>query len=226
MATNLVAEVGAKVGAVLLKSAVGLVLVFVLGGLIIGILIYVKYRKQFDITIKIKSTRSEDKHSIIFDKAAIINDKKDGTKYFKMKGMRIELPVPPFNVLQRTNKGDYVEIWRKSEDEFVYLTPSKISRKYYIKSDGKAYPMADLIQKQVEPDVAFWNVKRKKMNKGLFDTEHWMMKLLPFIPQIIGGVVTLFVLYVLFNSLPAVLSALTDLTRELASLKGAEIAAG
>lgn len=198
----------------------------VIGGGILGIFIYIKWRKQYDIEVKIKSTRAEDKHSVIFDRAAIIRDRKDGTKYFRLLGQKVELPVPPYNVLQTSSKGDFLELWRKSETEYIYCTSPTISKKYYVRQDGKLYPMADVKQHQVEGDVDYWRVKRKETNKQLFDVESLWMKLLPYVPQILGGVLIIFVLYILFDSLPQTLAALTELTKELTSLKGAELKAG
>lgn len=223
MATNPFSDVGGRIGQIVLTGSVWLIAIIVLGGLLLGVVFYVRYRKKYDIFVKIRSERSEDKHKVNFDNAAIISDPKTKSKYFKLKNQRVELPVPPFNVLQTSSKGDYIELWRKSEDEYVYLTPPVIDKEFYMRADGKLYPMSDLIQKQVEGDIAYWNVTRKPKNKQLFDTESWLMKLLPFIPQIIGGVIALFILYILFNSLPSVLNSLTELTKELASLKGAEL---
>lgn len=203
--------------------------IVVFGGVIIALGVigfvmwyYGYYRKQFDIKVIIKSDRFGTE-KLIEDKAAIMKDKETGTKKLLIWGLKISLPVPPFSILQKTNKGDLIEIWRKSEDEFIYLTPGSINKKYIVRQDGKEYPVAQIQQKQVEGDIAYWNVKRKLDNKGMFHPESILMKLLPYIPQIIGGMITVFVLYILLDSLPQILSELQQLTRELRSLKTAEL---
>ena len=60
----------------------------------------------------------------------------------------------------------------------------------------------------------------------MFDTDSMFMKLLPYIPAILGGIVTIFVLYILLDHLPGILSELTNLVREMKSLKGADITVG
>ena len=226
MAENPFGDIAAQVASVAFSSVLYIFIAVVVGGAILGLFMYIKWRKQFDIEVKIKSTRAEDKFSIIFDRAAIIKDKKDGTRYFELLNQKIELAVPPYNVLQTSSKGDFLELWRKSETEYIYLTPPKIDREYYMKSNGLLYPMADVKQTQLEGDVAYWRIKRRETNKGLFDLESVWMKLLPYVPQIIGGILVVFVLYVLFTTLPEVLNSLSQLTQELASLKGATIKTG
>ncbi len=181
------------------------------------------YKRRFDIQVIIKSDRSGEKYKVLHDVAAILTDKKNNTKYLRLWTTKVDLPVPPFQILQATNKGDLIELWRRSEDEFVYLTPSTISKKYVIRQDGTKWKVADIEQKQVEGDIAYWNVKRKSLNKGLFDTDALWMKLLPFIPHLMGGVITIFVLYILLDNLPSILSELRELAKELRSLKGADI---
>ena len=79
---------------------------------------FIVYRKRFDIKVKVISERSEDRNQIIFDKAAILYDRKNKSKYFRIWGLKLDLPVPKFNILQSTNTGDYLEIFRTSEDDF------------------------------------------------------------------------------------------------------------
>ena len=145
MATNPFSDVGGRIGQIVLTGSVWLIAIIVLGGLLLGVVFYVRYRKKYDIFVKIRSERSEDKHKVNFDNAAIISDPKTKSKYFKLKNQRVELPVPPFNVLQTSSKGDYIELWRKSEDEYVYLTPPVIDKEFYMRADGKLYPMSDKV---------------------------------------------------------------------------------
>jgi len=184
------------------------------------------YRKKFDIEVKIQSNRSEDKDSIIFDKAAILKDRKTQTPYFKIWGLRREFTVPKFNVLQRTNRGDYIEMYRNGEEEFYFLTPPKVSKTKIINEDGILVAIANQEQTLVDPGMAFWAQKRKGQNKKLFSVEQWYMKLLPFIPHIIGGVLMIFVLYILMDHLPAILSQLSELVRQMNAMQRAEVITG
>jgi len=213
IAGNLIGNVFSSI----LWFGIGILIVSVLGGLMWFFLLY---RKKFDIKVKIISRRAGERNRLLFDKAAIIFDKKSKSKFFRIWGLKVDLPIPKFEVLQSTNQGDYLEIYRKSEDEFYFLTPPVINKERIIKSDGQLHPISDQEHTQIDTDISYWQTKRKSANKGMFDTEHLLMKIIPYIPQIMGGVITIFILYVLMNSLPQVLSALKDLTVELRSLKG------
>jgi len=223
MVDNPFGEMGGALFGKIFSGIIWFGLAVIVIGVIFGVMWYfIIYRRKFDIKVKVISDRAGDP-AIYFDSAAILYDKKDKNKYFRFWGERTDLPVPPFKVLQKLRRGDYLEVWRKSEDEFVFLTPPRINKMKVLRADGKLYPIAQTEQKQVEGDIAYWNIKRKEKNKRLFDTESILMKLLPYIPHIIGGVITIFVLYILMDSLPEVLRALTDLAQELRSLKGAEV---
>jgi len=209
----------------------GGILWFGLAIIVIGIIAFLAwwysvYRKKFNINVKVVSQRYGDKNAIILDKAAILVDRKTNTKYFRLWGLKTDLPVPKYNVLQTTSAGDYLELFRLSEDEWYFLTPSKIDKRWIIKADGKQYPFSSQTQIQVDPEMGFWAAKRKDMNKGMFSTESLLMKLLPFIPQVIGGVITIFILYVLMDALPGVLAELRTLVAELNRMNRAEIITG
>jgi len=182
------------------------------------------YMKKFDIKVKVISQRAGDRNKIIFDKAAILWDRKTKTNFFRIWGLKLDLPSPKFNVLQSTNKGDYLELYRTSEDTIYFLTPTKIDKNRIIKADGKIYDINVQRNKMIDPDIAFWSVQRKKDNKKMFDTESLFMKLIPYIPQIMGGVLVIFVLYVLFDNLPSTLAQLTDLVKEMREARGCNIA--
>lgn len=203
----------------ILWFGIAMVVIGVLGFLMWYFLIY---RKKFDIMVKIKSDRVNDP-KIYFDYAAILVDRKDRTKYFRLRDTKVDLPVPPFNVLRTSNLGDYIEVWRKSEDEFIFLLEGKVDKYNIVKQDGTVHVIAEQEQKQIEGDIAFWNIQRKGKNRGLFDTESILMKLLPYIPHLIGGVLTVFILYILMDSLPQVLGQLKELATTLNSYKGAEV---
>jgi len=221
--------------------------VILLVGIILGVALYVRWRRKFNIIVEIYSERSigslnevvytkdakiirdiinQNNHKIIFDKGAMIFDKKDGCWYFRILGEKVDLPVPPFNVLQSSNKGNVLKIWQKTHEEFIFLMPDKLCKTHVIKGDGKLYPISQIEQKQVEGDISYWNVKRKEKTKKLFDTESLFMKILPFMPHIIGGVIALFIIYILMDSMPAILNQLQQLIIELRSLKGAVVTTG
>ena len=184
---------------------------------------FLVYQKKFSIKVKVISERANDKNVIIFDKAAILKDRKDGSTYFKLWNLKLELPAPSFNVLQTAGKGDYLELYRTSQNSIYFLTPSKIDKTKTYQHDGKTILLASQRTNKINPDMEFWQVKRKSMNKKMFDTESMFMKLIPYIPQIIGGVIMIFTLYILMSHLPTILTELTSLVKEMKSLKGASV---
>ena len=217
MATgDLVGEVGNQLVNRVLGSIIYVIIALVVIGLIGGLVWYrVAYRKKFDIKIFIKSERAGERRAILEDWGAILLDRKTNTKFLRLLDLRVDLPVPPYNAMQKTDKGDLIEIWRKSEDEFIYLLPSTINKTHFIRQDGTVYTLADREQKQLEGDIAYWNVKRKEKNKNMFSQDSMFMKILPFIPQILGGVITIFILYVLMDKLPNILGQMTELAKQM-----------
>jgi len=195
-----------------------LLIISLLGGLM---WYFLHWRKKFDIMVKIRSERARDP-AVYFDLAAIIYDRQTKTKYFRLLDTKVDLCVPPFNVLQKTNKGDYLEIYRKSEDDFKFLTPGKIDKNRIIRADGKIYSIASTDQKQIEGDI-YWYISRKDKMKKLFDSESLISKIIPWVPQILGGIFMIFILYILMDKLPAILSEMKSLTSELRMLKNPNI---
>lgn len=209
--------VGGLFGGVLDISVIVVVAVIAVA-FILGVVYYFfVYRRKFDIRVKIFSERAQDP-KIYFDKAAILKDKKDN-KFFKLWKTKVELEVPPFTVMESTNEGDYLELWRKSEDEFVFLTSPKIDKTKLIKADGKTYTVARTSQTAVESDL-YWTSKRREDNKKLLDPESMLMKLLAWAPQIVSSVFLLIILWVLMDKLPELFTQAVELTKELRSLKG------
>jgi len=218
-------EVGSKVVSTIFSGILWFgIVVIVLG--IVGYTgwYFLVYKKKFDIRVKIKSERSEDQIKEFFDYAAILTDKKSGGKYLRLWDLKVELPAPKFNIFQVVGGKDYIEILRTAENKFYYLTPPKINKKYVLKSDGKYYLMADQSLLMVDANDEFWRAKRKEQNKGMFSTESILMKLLPYLPAIIGGVITIFILYVLMSHLPGILAALSDLVSKLNIAQGVSTA--
>ena len=184
---------------------------------------FLVYKKKFDISVKIISKRAKDRNSVLFDNAAILYDRKTHSKFFRLWKTKVDLPVPNFNILQKTDKGDYIEIYRLGEDRFYYLLPPKIDKRYVIKSDGKIVPVMEQSMNAIDPDLSYWATKRKMMNRGMFDPEKLWVKILPYIPLLLGGVFMIFILYLLMSYLPDILSQLKELVNALDESKRAQI---
>lgn len=221
MAENPIGDMFASAFGGALDVGATVAVVSVVGVVLLGIIIYVfQYRRKFDIMVKIISDRASDP-KVLFDKAGVFRDRKTKSKYLKLQKQRVELSLPTnFKILESTNRGDYLELYRKSEDEFVYLTQPKIDKEIVIKADGKSYPVARTKQKQFEGDI-YWAIKRKEENKKMLDPESFLMKLLLYAPHILTGAFMFIILWIFMDKLPAIINNLTELTQELRSLKGA-----
>lgn len=213
-------ELVSKVLGSILYFGLAIILVAVLAGIVYYFLVY---RKKFDIRVKIISNRAYERNAVLFDKAAIIYGFKDKLPYFRIWGLKRDFPVPSYDVLQKTNEGDYLEIYRDGENDFYFLTPSKIVKTQVIRADGKVIGMAEHRQNLIDSEMAYWNLQRKKDNKKMFDTEGWLMKLIPFLPQIFGGVIMIFVLYILMDNLPSILEQLRQLAETINQQTAAQI---
>lgn len=184
------------------------------------------YPKKFDIFVKIISERSGDINKVYFDKAAILKDRKTGTKYFKLWNWKIELSVPPFGVLQTSNKGDYLELYRKGEEEIYFLNAARVDKANIIKSDGRKYPIANQEHLLLDAGDAYWNIKRKEETKKMFDKEKTVWKLLELAPHIISTVALIFILWIFMDKLPEILGQLERLAAQIKSTTAAEIKQG
>ena len=184
---------------------------------VVGFVMYwfLIYKRKFNIKVKVISERANDKNMIIFDNAAILKDRKNGSHYFKLWKLNLELPSPKFSVLQSAGSFDYLELYRTSENTIYFLAPPAIDKKKVINEDGKEYLIASQISKQINPDMEFWAIKRKGMNKKMFDPEKLWMKILMFLPQLMVGVLSIFVLYILMSYLPEVLRELSALAKTI-----------
>lgn len=199
------------------KFLIGL-LVFIL---VIAVMYYfIGYRRKFDIIVNIISQRAGDPRKYT-DKGAMLKDKK-GNKYFKLLKTKVQLQVPPFKVLETIDKIDHLNIWRKSEDEFVFLTQPRIEKEWVIRTDGKRYPVASTKQGQIEADIE-WIARRREQNKKFLDPEHILMRLLAWAPQIISSTFMLIILWIFMDRLPSILTQLSELVREMQSMKGAVV---
>ena len=108
--SNAVQEVGGQLVQKVFSSILWIGLAF-FAMAIIGFLMwwFLVYKKKFNIEVKITSRRAKDENSVFFDKAAILKDRATGSKYFSLWKTKVKLPLPPFNILQRTDAGDYIE---------------------------------------------------------------------------------------------------------------------
>ena len=220
-----------EVGGQLLDRITSGILVFGLVIFIISVIGWLMwwfliYRRKFNIDVKIISKRAQDKHNILFDQAAIIYDKKDGSNYFSLWKLKKNFTVPDFNILQTTSTGDYFEMYRTGEDTFYFLLPPKIDKKYLIKSDGKIVPIAEQSSRLIDPDLAFWAAKRKSLNRSMFDPEKLWMKILPYIPHIVSGVLVIFILWILMSRLPQILAELRTLAAAINQRTVADVTTG
>lgn len=225
--TNALTEAGGQ----FIQTIFSGILWFGLAIIVIGVIGFVGwwfliYKRKFNIIVKIVSERAGDKNRVMFDKAAILKDRKDGSYYFRLWGIKKDLPSPKFNVLQSSLSGDYLELFRTAENTFYFLTPPIIRKGEIIKEDGKKYLIGTQENTKIDPNMEFWSVKRKTSNKSMFDKEKIWMKILPYLPQIFGGIITIFVLYILMSYLPNILSELKSLVTELNVYRSADVVTG
>lgn len=196
------------------SGAVGIISVAIIAFLVIGLVggmfwYFFHHKKKYDITVKIQSLRTGDPR-VYFDKGAILYDKNDKAYYLKlMNTRRVEIEIPKFNVLYHTNKGDYIELLRKSEMDFRFLTPPYVRKDVMVTKSGKTIPIGQMEQRQIENDVA-WIIGRAKKNKSIIDPASVIGMLLQHLPAIISGVMSLMVLYLIFQNAPALLSAMNE----------------
>lgn len=197
------------------------IIVLILIGLGVGLFIFIRYRKKFDIRIEVKSQRENNTFSTFYDKGAILTDSKTGDKFLRLWSSKIELPVPPYSYLIKTNEGDLIKIWRKSETEFIILGEGQIAHNKIVDQFGRLRYVPQQEYLQVEGDIAFWNTKRKQAHKDIFGKNSLLQKLMEWMPQIIGAVFTVIILYILLNSLPELLKQLTELATKLNAIQSA-----
>lgn len=195
---------------------IGVILFIFIFSLVVGGFYYFfVYKKRHDIMVKIVSKRHEDDR-VFFDKGAITKDMKDKSKYLHLWNLNVELELPPFKVFQKTNKGDYVEILRKSEDDFKFLTPPKIDSEKYVGKDGKLHLFSSQKQREIESDT-YWILSRKQKNKSIINPQNILMKLLEYAPQIISMTFSFFMLWIIFDKAPEIIGSLNELAKSIAA---------
>lgn len=176
----------------------------IFAAVIIGVAFYVRWIRQFNIFVEILSSRSAGvsglaTHKLIYDKAAIIYEKKDKCWYFRILKMKVDLPVPPFDVLQNSTRGNVLKLWQKSNEEFIFMLPDILDQQFIRTYDGKVIPLATLKIKQVEGDVAYWNQLRKRQHRKLFDTESLLMKILPYLIPVLMFMLVIFLTWIVLS---------------------------
>ena len=201
-------------GVSLIFWSIFLLLIFFIIG--IAFWYFIIHRRKFDIMVKVTSERANDRNKEYFDKAAILHDRKNKRRYLRLSKTKVDLQLPKFNLFRSTNKGDYIEILRLSEKNFRYLTPPNIAKNMMVKNDNKLYPITTMDQKQIENDIN-WILQRERENKRIIDPEGVLSILLQNIPQIISGVISLFVLWMVFRYAPEWLGAMRDFAETIKS---------
>jgi hypothetical protein len=204
-ATGLVSQMFSGSLAIVFWVIIGIVVLAVIFGVYYYFFIY---KKKFDIMVKVISERTED-DKVFFDKAALLFDKANRMAFLRLWSCKIELPMPKFRLLTHTNKGDYLELYRKSDKDFRFLTSPEIDTTEIIRADGKSYPLTSLKQKQIENDLS-WILHREKVNKSIINPESILMKLLAYAPQIISGVLSLMILWIALRYAPDLLNAMRN----------------
>jgi len=194
-------------------SVVGIIVIVVVAIVAAFMYYFLVYRRKFNIDVKIISERANDDY-IVWDKAAILKDFKNKTKYFKLRNTKIELEVPPFKILQTTSKGDYLELLRKSQDMFVFLTRPMIDKDKIIRADGKLWPIARLKHRQMEADY-YWIVKRMMEDKSWIAPEGFLSKIIQMLPIIIPSFFMLIILFIFMDRLPEILGALSKVAESI-----------
>ena len=214
----------------LLGTTVKFIAYLVVAVVIVGVGWWVKYIRQFDIEVEILSLRAGTggvaQYKILHDKAGYIYSKTDKCWFFRLKDMKVDLKVTPFNVIIPTDKGNKVILKQTSPDEFTFVLRNEIDENTIIGTDGKLYPISEIKLKQVEGDVAFWNTKRKSTNKGLFNPESTLMRLLPFIVPVLMFTLVIFLTWMViknFSVLGDVAASLKETAQILKSSSSAVI---
>ena len=198
-------DVGGIGGDILNKVMTGGVVVvgvIILAGIILAIGLYIRYLKQFNVKVEIKSlrgsgTRGEPIYKLVSDMGGFIHSKKDKSSWFRLRGEKVDLPTPPLETLQLDSHGkNHLKIFQKSDSEYYYLLPDKIDLNSIVRGN-ELIPIAQAGMKVVEGDVAYWGQLRKRDNRKLFDVESLFMKLLPYIVPVLMFMLVIFMTYMI-----------------------------
>jgi len=236
MATDLggFEELGGQLINKIATGTVAVVLILLLGGFIVGLMLYIRYLRQFNIGVEIWSSRSSGEkggqnYKILRDKGGVIYDRYDKSWRFRLRKHKVDLPVPPYEAFLIDEKGaNIVKIWQKSHEEFFYLLPSSIDPTVVVRN-GIEYKLGQIKLKVVDGDVSYWNMLRKRTNKKLFDTENTIMKLLPYIVPVLMFMLVIFMTYLItekWGTFAAAAQALKDAAESLRLASTAQVTTG
>jgi len=226
--------IGRELLSKLLTGSVIVIAVIIFSCIILGIALYIRYLRKFNIKVEIQSLRGsgtmgEPVYKLVTDLGGFIDDKKNKTRYFRLMKEKIDLPSPPLECLQFDAKGrNHLKIYQKSDTEYFYLMPDRIDKDYIVRN-GVKVPVATLNQKIVEGDIGYWNQLKKRDNRKLFDTEGLLIKLLPFIIPTLMFMLVIFMTYLItehWGEFSAAANALKDAAEALRSVSTAEVVTG
>ena len=232
--TSRFSEFGGELVNRLLSGTIVVFLVLIMGGVILTVALVVRYLRQFNIKVRIKTKRSsggggEPIYKILYDKGGFIYKNKDKTSWFRIRGEKVDLPKPPFDVMQvLANGGNEIEILKVNDDTYYYLIPSSINQKVVVR-DGIEYPSSQVEMKIIEGDVAYWSQIRKRHNRTLFDMEGAFMKILPYAGLLIMFMAVIFLTYIMtdhWGSFDAAAQALKEGAMALRDATTAQAAIG
>lgn len=227
--TSLVNEAGGKIVDRIFSGFTFIFIILILGTAIVGILLYVRYLRQFNVKVEIKSlrgsgTQGEPVYKIVSDKGAMILNKKDKRHYFRIHGEKVDLPPPPLDCLELTANGtNQVRIFQKSQDEYFYLLPDRVDVNWIIK-DGKRIPIGQAKLNVVEGDISYWNTLKKRDNRKLFDTESFVTKFLPYVGIFLMFMAVIFLTYMITDHWGTFEQAASHLREAAQALKDTTVA--
>lgn len=202
-----------------------------IAGIILGTALYIRYLRQFNIKVEIKSlrgsgSRGEPIYKIISDVGGFVENKQDKTRWFRLKGEKIDLPSPPLEALQLDASGvNHLKIYQRSDTEYYYLLPDRINTSVVVR-DGKVIPVAQMELKISDGDVVYWGQLRKKQDRKMFDMESMLMKIIPYIGLMILFVGVVFLSYMItdnWGTFAAAADALREAAEALKDMSTAQV---
>lgn len=195
-------EVGRELVSKIMTGSMIVFLVLILGGIIVGVAFGVRYYRQFNVKVRIKTRRGSGTdgkpvYKVFYTKGAIIYRKKDKRSFFRVLKERVDLPTPPFEALYiLSDGGNEITIRKDSDTEYSYEIPGS-TEKMIFSDDGETLEVAKQNVRIVGSSDAYWNVLRKRDNRKLFDMESLMMKLLPYIIPMLMVIMVIFLTYII-----------------------------
>ena len=219
--TSAYTSIGRSILNRLIGGGIIAVVAILIGGIIVAVALLVRYYRQFNIKVRIKTKRgsgSDGKpiYKTYYDKGGIIFKRKDKRNVFKIFKERVELPVPPYEVMQiLANGGNEVNVRKESDTEYYFEQEADFQRGYTYNEYGEQVQITKPKVKIVESDVSYWNVLRKKDNRKLFDVEGLLMKLLPYAVIFLMIIGVIFFTYIWLDKSPSIISATQEVAKAL-----------